>query len=56
MAFVSAWDCVDLSSALVWFTDELFNINSNINIILEGQGKESGLCQKHTYRNKGLRR
>ena len=28
---------VDLSSALVWPTDELFNINSNINIILEGK-------------------
>ena len=37
----------------MWPTDELFNINSNINIniILEGKWKESGLCQKHTYRN-----
>ena len=60
---------VDLSSALVWPTDQLFNINSNINIILEGKWKESGrkvegkwkesgrkwkesgLCQKHTYRD-----
>ena len=40
---------LDLSSALVWPTDELFNINSNINIIMEGQWTESGLCQKHTY-------
>ena len=46
---------VDLSSALVWPTDELFNINSNINIILEGQWKESGLCQKHTYRDMFMR-
>ena len=42
---------VDFSLALVWPTDELFNINSNINIILEGKWKESGLCQKHTYRD-----
>ena len=42
---------LDLSSDLVWSTDELFNINSNINIILEGQWTESGLCQKHTYRD-----
>ena len=42
---------LDLSSALVWPTDELFNINSNsnINIIMEGQWTESGLSQKHTY-------
>ena len=40
---------LDWSSALVWPTDELFNINSNINIIMEGQWTESGLCQKHTY-------
>ena len=41
---------LDLSSAtLVWPTDELFNINSNINIIMEGQWAESGLSQKHTY-------
>ena len=32
---------LDLSSALVWPTDELFNINSNINIIMEGQWTES---------------
>ena len=40
---------LDLSSALVWPTDELFNINSNINIIMEGQWTESGLSQKDTY-------
>ena len=40
---------LDLSSALMWPTDELFNINSNINIIMEGQWTESGLSQKHTY-------
>ena len=40
---------LDLSSALVWPTDELFNINSNSNIIMEGQWTESGLSQKHTY-------
>ena len=33
----------------MWPTDELFNINSNINIIKEGQWTESGLSQKHTY-------
>ena len=33
----------------MWPTDELFNINSNINIIMEGQWMESGLSQKHTY-------
>ena len=33
----------------MWSTDELLNIN--INIILEGQWTESGLCQKHTYRD-----
>ena len=37
--------CLDLSSALVWPTDELFNSNSNSNsnIIMEGQWTESGL-------------
>ena len=40
---------LDLSSALVLPTDELFNSNSNSNIILEGQWTESGLCQKHPY-------
>ena len=44
----------NLSSALVWPTDELFNINSNINIIMEGQWTESGLCQKHTYLQIGI--
>ena len=28
---------LDLSSTLVWPTDELLNINSNINIIMEGR-------------------
>ena len=40
---------LDLSSALVWPTDEFFNSNININIIMEGQWMESGLSQKHTY-------
>ena len=47
---------LDFSSALVWPTDELFNINSNINIIMEGQWTESGLSQKHTYLDMWLRR
>ena len=41
---------LDLSSALVWPTDELFNINSNSNIIMEGEWTESGKSEAHLSR------
>ena len=41
---------LDLSSALVWPTDELFNINSNINIIMEGQWTEWSKSEAHLSR------